>query len=48
MARRFSNVSLTVSGKKAVQHQLRSLLWLKYKIKDQEVFDKAYSYIDID
>jgi type I restriction enzyme R subunit len=48
IVRNFNDVFQTVSGKKEAQRQLRSILWLKYKIKDQEVFDKAYSYIDID
>lgn len=26
--------------------ELRSVVWMKYKIKDKEVFDKAYSYIE--
>ncbi|GEM_PF-2786481 len=30
-----------------IRQQLRSILWLKYKIKDQEVFDKAYNYIEM-
>ena len=25
---------------------LRSVVWVKYKIKDKEVFDKAYKYIE--
>ena len=47
IVRNFNDVFQTVSGKKEVQRQLRSILWLKYKIKDQEVFDKAYSYIEM-
>lgn len=30
-----------------VKQKLRSILRLKYELKDQEVFDKAYSYIEI-
>ena len=29
-----------------VKKALRSVVWMKYKIKDKEVFDKAYSYIE--
>jgi type I restriction enzyme R subunit len=47
IVRNFNDVFQTVSGKKEVQRQLRTILWLKYKIKDQEVFDKAYSYIEM-
>lgn len=47
IVRNFNDVFQTVSGKKEVQRQLRTILWLKYKIKDQDVFDKAYSYIEM-
>ena len=33
-------------GKQEVKKALRSVVWVKYKIKDKEVFDKAYSYIE--
>ena len=33
-------------GKNEVKKALRSVIWIKYKIKDKEVFDKAYSYIE--
>ena len=26
---------------------LRTILWLKYKIKDNEVFEKAYKYVEM-
>ena len=26
---------------------LRTILWLKYKIKDTEVFEKAYKYVEM-
>jgi len=45
--RNFNDAFKTVTGKREVQKQLRSILWLKYKIKDQEVFDKAYRYIEM-
>ena len=34
------------STKNEVKKALRSVIWIKYKIKDKEVFDKAYSYIE--
>ena len=48
---RFDNPSVfgwqkTTTGKNAVKKALRSVVWIKYKIKDKEVFDKAYSYIE--
>lgn len=47
IVRNFNDAFKTVTGKREVQKQLRSILWLKYKIKDQEVFDKAYQYIEM-
>ncbi len=44
--RRFSDAFNTVSGRREIQQRLRSTLYLKYQIKDKEVFDKAYSYIE--
>ena len=36
----------TTAGKQEVKKALRSVVWIKYKIKDKEVFDKAYNYIE--
>ena len=36
----------TTAGKQEVKKALRSVVWIKYQIKDKEVFDKAYSYIE--
>ena len=46
IVRRFSDAFSTVSGRREIQQRLRSTLYLKYKIKDKEVFEKAYSYIE--
>lgn len=43
---RFDGWQNTNAGKQEVKKALRSVVWVKYKIKDQEVFDKAYSYIE--
>ncbi len=43
---RFDGWQGTTEGKKEVMKALRSIIWIKYKIKDQDVFDKAYSYIE--
>ena len=43
---RFDGWQSTTSGKQEVKKALRSIVWVKYKIKDKEVFDKAYSYIE--
>ena len=36
----------TTTGHKEVKKALRSVVCVKYKIKDKEVFDKAYNYIE--
>ena len=46
IVRRFCDAFSTVSGRREVQQRLRSTLYIKYKIKDKEVFEKAYSYIE--
>ncbi|MDI7817364.1 HsdR family type I site-specific deoxyribonuclease [Clostridioides difficile] len=43
---RFEGWQKTTTGKNEVKKALRSVIWVKYKIKDKEVFDKAYSYIE--
>lgn len=43
---RFAGWQNTTEGKKEVKKALRSIIWIKYKIKDQDVFDKAYDYIE--
>jgi len=43
---RFDGWQNTTAGKQEVKKALRSVVWIKYKIKDIEVFDKAYRYIE--
>lgn len=43
---RFDGWQGTTTGKNEVKKALRSVIWIKYKIKDKEVFDKAYDYIE--
>lgn len=43
---RFEGWQQTTTGKNEVKKALRSIVWIKYKIKDKEVFDKAYNYIE--
>lgn len=43
---RFDGWQHTMTGKNEVKKALRSVIWIKYKIKDKEVFDKAYNYIE--
>ncbi len=42
---RFDGWQDTVTGKREVKRALRSVVSVKYKIKDKELFDKAYGYI---
>ncbi|MFN8254895.1 MAG: HsdR family type I site-specific deoxyribonuclease [Bacteroidales bacterium] len=42
---RFPGWQTTSSGEREVQKQLRKLLWTKYSLKDQLLFDRAYAYI---
>lgn len=43
---RFDGWKDTVTGRKEVKKALRSVISVKYKIKDREVFDKAYGYVE--
>lgn len=43
---RFDGWQNTTAGKQEVKKALRSVVWIKYKIKDKDVFDKAYGYIE--
>lgn len=42
---RFPGWQTSNSGEREVQSSLRKILWAKYKIKDQVLFDRAYAYI---
>ena len=44
---RFDGWQNTTAGKQEVTKVLRSVVWLKYKIKDNDVFNKAYKYIEM-
>lgn len=47
IVRKFNNAFSTITGQNEIKKQLRSILWIKYKIKDNEVFEKAYSYVEM-
>jgi type I restriction enzyme R subunit len=47
IVRRFNNAFKTVSGQNEVRKMLRTILWLKYRIKDNDVFEKAYKYVEM-
>lgn len=42
---RFPGWQSTNAGEREVQKALRKVIYVKYKIKDQDLFDKAYGYI---
>lgn len=42
---RFPGWQNTKAGEREVQKALRNVTYVKYKIKDQDLFDKAYGYI---
>jgi len=44
---RFDGWQNTNAGQQEVKKALRSIVWIKYKIKDSDVFDKAYKYIEM-
>lgn len=43
---RFDDWQNTTTGQKEVRKSLRSIINVKYKIKDNELFEKAYSYVE--
>ena len=44
--RQFNDAFKSVTAKREIKKKLRSILWIKYQIKDNDVFDKAYQYIE--
>jgi type I restriction enzyme R subunit len=44
---RFDGWQNTTAGRQEVTKALRSIVWIKYKIKNKDVFDKAYKYIEM-
>ena len=47
IVRTFNDAFSSVSGRREVRQLLRSILWVRYQIKDQEVFEKAYNYVEM-
>lgn len=43
---RFDGWQATTAGKKEVRSQIRRLLWTRYKLKDNELFEKACAYVE--
>ena len=44
---RFDGWQNTSAGKQEVRSVLNKVIWVKYKIKERDVFNKAYSYIEM-
>lgn len=42
---RFDGWQNSTTGEKEVRKELRKILWVKYPIKDEELFNRAYDYI---
>ena len=47
IVRTFNDAFASVSGRREVRQLLRSILWVRYQIKDQDVFEKAYHYVEM-
>ena len=45
--RQFNDAFQSVTARREIKKKLRSILWIKYQIKDNDVFEKAYSYIEM-
>lgn len=44
---RFDGWTATQAGRQAVRQELNKLIWVRYKIKDRELIDKAYKYVEM-
>ncbi len=44
--RQFKDAFKSVTARREIKKKLRTILWIKYQIKDNEVFETAYSYIE--
>ncbi|MFZ2756868.1 MAG: HsdR family type I site-specific deoxyribonuclease [Atopobiaceae bacterium] len=44
---RFDGWQNTTAGIKEIKSQLRKILWIRYKLHDDDLFEKAYSYIEM-
>lgn len=47
IVRKFKDAFKSITARREIKKKLRSILWVNYQIKDQDVFDKAYSYIEM-
>ena len=42
---RFEGLQATNAGERAVKQELRKIVYVRYKIKDQDLFDRAFGYV---
>lgn len=47
IVRQFRDAFRSITAKREIKKKLRSILWVKYGIKDNDVFEKAYQYIEM-
>lgn len=45
--RQFNDAFKSITAQREIKKKLRSILWIKYSIKDNDVFEKAYQYIEM-
>jgi type I restriction enzyme R subunit len=43
---RFPNWQKTTKGVQDIQSEILRIIWVQYKIKDKDIIDKAYSYVE--
>ena len=44
--RQFNDAFQSVTARREIKKKLRSILWIKYQIKDNDVFERAYQCIE--
>ena len=47
IVRQFNDAFKSITAQREIKKKLRSILWIKYNIKDNDVFEKAYQYIEM-
>lgn len=47
IVRQFTDAFKSVTARQEIRKKLRAILWIKYQIKDNDVFEKAYQYIEM-
>ena len=47
IVRQFNDAFQSVTARREIKKKLRAILWDKYQIKDNDVFERAYQYIEM-